>query len=363
MQVELAFLKHLRGVTVPVPEVFQQEWINAILTIEERTRHDVAAFVEWLEAYCRPIIGEEARYIHYGLTSSDILDTTFSIQLRDSNKVIGRLLVKGVCHTLEDLMNKHLNTEMVGRTHGQAAEKIKLGHKFVAYMQALRRVRPVFYSSYDVWGKTKDIGRLCGAVGDNKYFNPMVEVKALEDLGLSSSRLNDGQIINRAYYATHMNEWAVTASIIAKIATDIRLLAITEVGEVREGRSKGQMGSSSMPQKRNPIGSENLCGLARVVRGYQTTAMQDIELWLERDISHSSAERIIFPDAAVILGYMLTRLDSILKTLDVDTVAIRNNLTDVFGSMSAQEKMLKLIDSGLSRREAHEEMRKQSGLE
>jgi adenylosuccinate lyase len=224
-------------------------------------------------------------------------------------------------------------------------------------------VRPVFYSSYDVWGKTKDIGRLCGAVGDMKYFDPMVEVNALKELDLSSSRLNDGQIISRAYYATFMNEWAVTASIVAKIATDIRLLAMSEVQEVKEGRSKGQMGSSSMPQKRNPIGSENLCGLARVIRGYQATAMQNIELWLERDISHSSAERIIFPDAAVILGYMLTRLDNILKNLDVDHVVIDQNLKRSSQGMEAQDKMLKLIDEGLSRREAHEMMRKKSGLE
>jgi adenylosuccinate lyase len=191
-----------------------------------------------------------------------------------------------------------------------------------------------------------------------KYFRPEVERTALANLGLSPSTVNDGQIIHRGYFATTMNDWAVTASILAKLATDIRLLAQSGIEEIQEGFAKGQMGSSSMPQKRNPILSENLCGLARVMRGYQATAMQNIELWLERDISHSSAERIIFADAAVLLGFMLKRMDSILKRLQVNEDKIKANVEKYQAQMSSQDEMLKLIEGGMSRRQAHETLKK-----
>jgi adenylosuccinate lyase len=232
---------------------------------------------------------------------------------------------------------------MLGRTHGQAAEKISLSNKFASYKAILSYLAP----------KERYFGRLAGSVGDYKYFSREVEERALTELGLEVCPFNDGQVINRAVYARYMNNWATLASAIGKIATDIRLLAQSDVGEMQESFSHDQIGSSSMPQKQNPILCENLCGLARVIRGYQTTTMQDIELWNERDISHSSAERMVFPDASVLLGFMLTRMADVLEKLYVNKDRMNINLGLFEEKISAQEKMLGLIKNGSSRKDAH----------
>jgi adenylosuccinate lyase len=200
-------------------------------------------------------------------------------------------------------------------------------------------------------------GRLRGSVGDQKYFDKAIELQALEKLGLEPCPVNDGQIMHRALFSRYMNTWATLGSTIGKIATDIRLLAQTEIGELQEGFSKNQIGSSSMPHKHNPIFAENLCGLARVIRGYQTAAMQNIELWNERDISHSSSERIIFPDAVTTLGFMLHRLKDVLFSMRVNTDRMAENIEKYGVGMESQKKMLKLINQGSTRKEAHALMR------
>ena len=339
--IELAFLKRLKGEEPTFkPTVFPDEWVQEIHDIELKTRHDTAAFVEWLEKKTHN------RFVHFGLTSSDVIDTAFSLQIQQTNEALITLLGQA-CKPLLDLAHKYAQTQITGRTHGQAAEPLSLYNKFLAYHDALQFHRPLgpYY------------GKLSGSVGDYKYFTREVEKDTLEDLGLRHCPAQDGQVIHRTVYAQHMNSWALLASTVAKIATDIRLLAQTEIGEVQEGFNKGQVGSSSMPQKHNPILAENLCGLARVVRGYQTTAMQNIELWNERDISHSSAERIIYPDASTALGFMLKRLAGLLTTLQVNKDRIKHNLDKQAQAMSSQAEMLQLIESGCSRSEAHAKMR------
>lgn len=350
MQIEFAFLEAYRGVHVDVPDVFLRSWIQRIARKEAVLKHDVAAFVEWLEEYLYPLIGDEARFVHYGLTSSDILDTAFSLQVRASNAVIGKLITQ-VCTTLCNCALDRPTTSILGRTHGQVAEVILLRQKFCTYSQVLDFHAPADEEPY--------YGRFCGSVGNHKYFPLEVEEEALYRLGLAVCDVNDGQVINRSIYARYMNTWAIIASVIEKIATDLRLLAQTEIAELLEGFAPGQVGSSSMPHKRNPILSENLCGLARVIRGYQTTAMQNIALWNERDISHSSAERIIFPDAVITLGFMLERLNDIFQSLVVNDEQIVCNLLEYQGQTKSQERMLTLIRDGLSRKEAHTALRQE----
>lgn len=352
--IELTFLKHFKGINVEVPEMFHPDWIEKIQHKEKVTKHDVAAFVEWLEQdYLYPRIRENSRFVHYGLTSSDILDTAFSMQIRDSNNVIIEL-VTDVTDMLFHMGTEYRDVKILGRTHGQAAEIRELSEKFFSYEAALQTFYP---------GGRLYYGRLRGSVGDNKYITRELEEEVLTDLDLLPSFVNDGQIIHRAQFAQYMNDWAMLASVIEKIATDIRLLAQTEIGEIQEGFTRGQMGSSSMPHKKNPIASENLCGLARTIRGYQTTAMQNIALWNERDISHSSAERMIFPDAVILLGFMLHRLKDILQFIVVNESRMQHNIEMHWELLDTQQEMLTLIDNGASRKEAHAIMRNKRHVE
>ena len=350
-QIELAFLSVFKDIRITTPEIFYDEWVQEIQEIERVTKHDVGAFVQWLEErFLYPILGEESRWVHYGLTSSDILDTCFSMQIRETNLVLVRL-AEEASDMFTDLAVHHSDYDILGRTHGQAAETIALSQKLYSYSDALYLFKPAI-RDYD--------GRIAGSVGDYKYIEQTLEQQALRRLGLKPSCVKDGQIIHRGYYAHFMNEWALLASAIEKIATDIRLLAQSEIGEILEGFSKGQVGSSSMPHKRNPILCENLCGLARVIRGYQMTAMQNIALWNERDISNSSVERIIFPDAAVILGFMLKRLKDVVEFLVIDTERMSENIQKFGSGIDSQQQMLDLIKAGSTRKEAHELLRAQN---
>lgn len=350
--IELAFLKSYKGITVSPPDIFLDEWIQKIQENESVSKHDVGAFVEWMEKdFLYPLIGAESRWVHYGLTSSDILDTCFSLQIQAANTVIYDLTTI-VSLAFYNLAAENNSVDILGRTHGQAAEAMKLSNKFFAYSDALDFFHPSPNGYY---------GRLAGSVGDYKYFDKKIEEETLYRLGLQLCPVKDGQIIHRAVYAEYMNEWALLASVVEKIATDIRLLSQTEIGEVYEGFSGGQMGSSSMPhKKRNPIGSENLCGLARVIRGYQATSMQNIALWNERDISNSSVERVIFPDATVLLGFMLKRLTTLAKDLVIDQNRMEYNITQQGSSILSQKEMLGYITEGMSRDKAHDLMRDQT---
>lgn len=352
MKVELAAFKAYTGLSVPYDDLFSSIWITDILAREKILRHDLAAFVEWLEELVERSVGDESRFIHYGLTSSDIVDTAFSMQIREVNMHFNKLLTE-ISAILSDMGTQYSSFEMLGRTHGQAAELISVGQKFFQWAAALDFHTPAARQQY--------FGRLAGSVGDHKYFSENSEKKALEALGLSPSPVNDGQVIHRSVFAQYMNQWALIASVVEKIATDIRLLAQTEIGEMTESFAKGQVGSSSMPQKRNPILCENICGLARVVRGYQVTAMQNIALWNERDISHSSADRIIFADASITLGFMLDRLKGILGSLVVNAARMGRNALEHGAGIDSQEEMLYLIrEKKMSRKEAHAAMREKT---
>jgi len=243
--------------------------------------------------------------------------------------------------------------KMLGRTHGQAAEVITFGHKCEEWLNILHWLRPL-----GICG-TKPVvdyyGKMSGSVGDYKYFDADISRKVLSELGLSAFDVSQGQIISRTVYASYLQHWALIASSIEKIAIDIRLLSQSGIDELHEKQAAGQIGSSSMPHKRNPVGCENLCGIARVIRGYAATALENIPLWAERDISHSSAERIIFPDGAELLGYMLNRMTDIIDKLEINELSMYNNWTK--NITDSQAHLLRLIDGGMSRKEAHETVR------
>jgi len=313
-QIELSFLSELKAVSILAPDHFESSWIDDIQSREMQTKHDVVAFVEWLESKVHETDPLFSRFVHYGLTSSDIVDTAFSMMIRASNEVITDLL-RALVSILKQKISECDGIMIVGRTHGQAAELMPLSQKFDTYLHTILR-----YGTF----KCAYYGRLADSVGSLKYVNRAVVINTLSKLNLVEG-LYDGQIIHRGIYAERMNEWALLASAIAKIATDIRLLSQSGIEEMAEGFEENQVGSSSMPHKRNPIQCENICGLARVIRGYQTTVMQNIELWNELDISHSSAERIVFPDAAVLLGFMIERMTNIITNLRIDKDKIARN--------------------------------------
>jgi adenylosuccinate lyase len=347
MRIEAKFLHNLKGLAIVLPNEFQTKWVEQIADIEQATKHDVAAFVRWLETRWMLEYGNDARFVHYGLTSSDIVDTAFSLQLRATNKAIAERVLKLV-NALCDVDRQSGQCPMIGRTHGQAAEIFTFSHKLRAYKTALSEWMPCADERY--------YGKLSGSIGDHKYVDEAVINKTLYDLDLDGDGPIDGQIIHRSWHAKHMNNWAVIASTVAKMALDLRLLSQSSIGEVAEGFAVTQVGSSSMPHKRNPIGCENLCGIARLLRGYQTMAMENIELWLEHDISHSSVERVAFPDAAVLLGYMLDKATAIIENLRVDQISMASNAEALRGKLESQSTMLQMIDHGCSRREAHRRM-------
>ena len=334
--IELAHCKALTGVSRRI--IITPRNITAIKRIETRKKHDVAAFVEWLERK----VG--SRFIHFGLTSSDIVDTGFTMQLRAANNIITTLANK-LINVINATPTNNIN--ILGRTHGQAAEPILLRDKLTRYANLIKYSIP----------NLPYYGRMAGSVGVYRYLDESYAIKILNILNLQSGYL-DGQVISRAYYAQFMSAWTIMASILEKIATDYRLLAQTEIGEVVEAQTPGQVGSSSMPHKINPVGLENICGIARVIRGYNTTALENIALWHERDISHSSAERIVFPDASILLAYSLEKLAAILSKITYNTDKIANNLKLVENQVGSQRKMLSAIVNGQSRAAAHKKFNK-----
>lgn len=346
--IEIELVKNLKDINIDKKDYpkIDKHAIDKILLIEKTTKHDVAAFVCWLEEALAPTIGSFSRFVHFGLTSSDIVDTSFSIMIKQTNNIIYNKCLKTIEH-MQNFITRHkaIDTKILGRTHGQSAEIVSLRNKIESYCNLLSqlpfRLHHILYP-----------GKLSGSVGDNKYVKKEITKHILYELDLVEF-LTDGQIVSRMFYAQIMNEWAILASSIARIATDIRLLSQTGIDEMHEGFEEGQVGSSSMPHKRNPILCENLCGLARVIRGYQTTSMQNIELWNERDISHSSAERIIFPSAAVTLGFMIDRLGNIFKDLVIDKEKMEQNILKEGNKITSQKEMLELINSGLTRTESH----------
>ncbi|GGL60078.1 adenylosuccinate lyase [Sporolactobacillus putidus] len=318
--------------------------VERIHEIEQITRHDVVAFTRTVSES----LGEEKKWVHYGLTSTDVVDTAQSYLLRQCNDI----LLKDIEHFIDvirEKAKKYKNTVMMGRTHGVHAEPTTFGLVMALWYEEMKRNLARFKeASGDI-----RVGKLSGAVGTYANIDPSVEKYVCEHLGLKASPIST-QVLQRDRHAHYMATLALIATSIEKFAVEIRGLQRSEIREVEEGFAKGQKGSSSMPHKRNPIGSENMCGMARVIRGYMMTAYEDVPLWHERDISHSSAERVILPDATIALDYMLHRFSGILENLTVFPENMRRNMKRTFGLPFSQHVLLALIEKGLSRETAYD---------
>ena len=328
-----------------VQQIKERAQIDAhrIEEIERETKHDVAAFVTQLEE----TVGEAGKYIHYGLTSYDIVDTALSLRLREAAVII----IEDIDDLMEAIREKaleHQETIMIGRTHGVHAEPITFGLKMTLWYEEMRRHRARMEQAKAIIS----VGKLSGAVGTFANAPPAVEAYVCKKLGLKPATVSS-QIIQRDRHAEFFTALALLASSIEKFAVEIRHLQRTEVLEAEEPFVKGQKGSSAMPHKRNPIGTENLSGLARLVRGNALAAMENIPLWHERDISHSSVERVIAPDSTILADYMLARLTHIVKGLVVYPERMRENLGLTKGLISSQQLMLALIRKGVARGDAY----------
>ena len=318
--------------------------IERIDEIEKEVRHDVIAFLTCVNES----LGEDlARHMHIGMTSSDVIDTAFALQIQDSGKIIKKDLDDTI-KSLKDLAKKHKNTICIGRSHGIHAEVMTFGVKLCNWIDILERQRDNFEHALD----EIRVGQISGPVGTYSNISPEVEKITCKNLGLRPARVST-QIIARDYHAYFMQSLALIASVLEQFATEIRHLQRTEVLEVEEGFAKGQKGSSAMPHKKNPVLSENLCGLARVVRCNSLAALENIPLWHERDISHSSAERIIFPDSLILVDFMLNRFNSVVQNLVVHEKNMLKN-TDKFGGIVFSQKvLLELVEKGLTREDAY----------
>ena len=314
-----------------------------VAEIEAETQHDVAAFVDAVAEQ----LGEEGRFFHYGLTSSDVLDTALALQIREA----GALVLDGLeqaLHAVVERANEHRDTLMMGRTHGVHAEPTSFGLKLAGWAFGLERDRVRVARALE----GMRVGKLSGAVGTYSAADPEVERLACDRLGLEPAP-SSTQILQRDRHAEVLNALALLAASLERYALEIRHLARTEVREVEEPFGRGQKGSSAMPHKRNPIVSERICGLARVVRGAALTGLENVALWHERDISHSSAERVVLPDAFLAVDYMLDRFTWLVEGLVVWPERMRENLESSYGLFFSQRVLLALIDSGLSRDKAY----------
>lgn len=323
--------------------------IERIDEIEREVRHDVIAFLTCVNES----LGENlARHMHIGMTSSDVIDTAFALQIQDSGKIIKKNLDETI-KSLKELAKKHKDTICIGRSHGVIAEVMTFGAKLCNWIDILERQRDNFEHALE----QIRVGQISGPVGTYSNISPEVEKITCKNLGLKPARIST-QIIARDYHAYFMQSLALTASVIEQFATEIRHLQRTEVLEAEEGFAKGQKGSSAMPHKKNPVLSENLCGLARVVRCNSIAAMENIPLWHERDISHSSAERIIFPDSLILVDFMLNRFNGIVQNLVVHEKNMLRNADRFGGIVFSQKVLLELVDKGLTREDAYKIVQK-----
>lgn len=317
--------------------------IERIHEIEREIKHDVVAFTTCVAEY----IGEDARYLHLGLTSSDVVDTAFAVQLREAAALILRRL-RRFRDALKKKAIRYRNTVMIGRSHGVHAEPITFGLKLANWYEEVgRNVGRMKRAREGI-----SVGQISGAVGTFASIDPEVEVYVCKKLGLKPAPVSS-QVIQRDRHAEYFTTLALVASSLEKFAVEIRHLQRTEVLEVEEFFSAGQKGSSAMPHKRNPVVSEQMAGLARVVRGNASVSLENVALWHERDISHSSAERIIGPDSAILLHYMLSKMTSLMEDLIVYPENMRKNLEKTRGLIFSQNILLALARKGLSREDAY----------
>lgn len=318
--------------------------VSRIHEIEESTRHDVVAFTRAVSE----TLGDEKKWVHYGLTSSDVVDTAWSVRLKRANK----LLLDGIDRLIDVLGNRakeHKSTLMMGRTHGVHAEPTTFGLKLALYFAEMKRNRERFQSA----SEGVRVGKLSGAVGTFAHLPPELEKITCEKLGLEPAPIST-QVLQRDRHAHYVSVLALIGATLEKMAVEVRGLQRSEVREVEEAFGKGQKGSSSMPHKRNPVGSENITGCARLLRGYMVSAYENVALWHERDISHSMVERVILPDATTILHYALHRFANIMENLTVYPKNMLRNMNRTFGLYNSQRLLLKLIEKGMNREAAYD---------
>lgn len=319
-----------------------------VAEIEETTHHDVVAFTRTVSES----LGDEKKWVHYGLTSTDVVDTAQGYLLKQANKILRQDLAE-LKAIVKEMALKYKDTVMIGRTHGVQAEPMTFGLKMCRWYTEIQRDIERFEHA----AKGVECGEISGAVGTYANVPPEVEESVMEELGLNRQPVTS-QILPRDLHAEYIASLALIATSLEEFATEIRSLQRSEIHEVEEHFNEGQKGSSAMPHKRNPIGSENICGMARVLRGNVVTAYEDVALWHERDISHSSAERVILPDTTIGLDYMLTRFNRILKKLDVFPETMKENMGRTYGLIYSQRLLLKLINTGMSREQAYDMVQK-----
>lgn len=318
--------------------------IKRIYEIEEETRHDVVAFTRAVSE----TLGEEKKWVHYGLTSTDVVDTALSYLLLQANEILEKDLLEFIA-ILAEQARRYKDTVCMGRTHGVHAEPTTFGLKLALWHEEMKRNLERFRNAK----QEVAVGKISGAVGTYANIDPFVEAYVCEKLGLKPAPIST-QTLQRDRHAQYMATLALIATSLDKFATEIRGLQKSEMREVEEPFAKGQKGSSAMPHKRNPIGCENISGLSRVIRGHMLSAYENVPLWHERDISHSSVERVILPDATMLLNYMLRRFMNIVKNLTVFPENMKRNMDRTFGLIYSQQVLLKLIDKGMSREKAYD---------
>ena len=357
LDVELAVIKAQVELGNFVEEVYENIKktakfdVKRIDEIERVTRHDVIAFLENVNEN----VGREfSPYIHKGLTSSDVIDTAFALQIKDSSKIINKDLDE-LIEVVKELAFKHKNTVCLGRSHGIGAEVITFGFKLLNLLDMLKRSKDRFnYALNDVL-----VGQISGPVGTYSNIDPAVEEKTCEILGLKPAKIST-QVIARDRHAAYIQAIALIGAVIENFSIEIRHLQRFEVAEVEEGFSNGQKGSSAMPHKKNPIASENMSGLARILRSNTIAAMENIALWHERDISHSSVERVIFPDSTILIDYMLHRFKGVLTNLVVKPKNMLNNVNRYGEIIYSQSCLLKLLEHNMTREESYKIVQKEA---
>ena len=318
--------------------------IERIHAIEADTRHDVVAFTRAVSE----TLGDERKWVHYGLTSSDVVDTALSLRLARANAILRSGLVR-LHEVLAAKAREHRDTLTVGRTHGVHAEPTTFGLKMARFYDAVGRD----LERFDAAAEAIRVGKLSGAVGTFAHIPPDVERLTVEALGLRAAPIST-QVLPRDLHAQYLAALALAGATIETIALEVRHLQRSEVLEAEESFGAGQKGSSAMPHKRNPIGSENLTGMARLLRGYMVAAYEDVALWHERDISHSSVERVILPDATIVLDYALDRIARIVENLLVYPDRMAENLERTYGLVYSQRLLLGLVEAGMSREAAYD---------
>lgn len=317
--------------------------VKRVLEIEETTKHDVIAFLTNVAEY----VGPESRHIHYGMTSSDILDTTLSYQLKSSGEILLKQLLE-LKNVLRKRAYEHKNTVCVGRSHGIHAEPTSIGLKFALWYEECKRNINRLENAIE----SISVGQISGAVGTFEHLSPKVEEYVCEKMGLKPAPVST-QVIQRDRHAEFISTLAIVAASLEKISIEIRHLQRTEVLEAEEFFSKGQKGSSAMPHKRNPIVSERITGLARLIRSNAMAAIENVALWHERDISHSSVERVIMPDSCILMNYMLDLMIKLVDNLIIYPDKMLENLNLTRGLVFSQTILLMLVNKGITREEAY----------